>query len=142
MSFIDLLVPGLSKLFLKFPKEILVNKGSFFCQTAGWSLTTSTNRDSVTHFLSTLQSLSSERQFLDSSHLLSEVHQFIGRFSKPPSCSAHLVPESEGGRLRGQWQISTFRMGSSSLGEIVAPFMACLTAASQFKEHLFFWAHT
>lgn len=103
MSFIDLLGPRVSKLFLKLPREILVSKKcSFFCQTAGWSLTASTNRDSVTCFLSKLRSPSGEQQFLGNSHPISKVHPIVGRFSKPPHCSAQLVPESGDGRWCGQ----------------------------------------
>lgn len=136
-----MLVPRVSKLFLKLPKEILVNKKcSFSCQTAGWSLNTSTNRDSVTCFLSKLRSPSGEQQFLGNSHLISKVHPIVGRFSQPPHCSAQLVPEPGDGRWCGsqQWPMGDVPSLLGHLEEVIAVFTPCRTQATYFKEHAIF----
>lgn len=90
MAFVSLLVPGVNKLFLKLPREIPVNRRvPFSCQASGWPVTTSTNKDLVTDFLSKLRSPSSEQQLLDNIHLFSKVHSFTGRFSSHLVCTVH-----------------------------------------------------
>lgn len=88
MALISLLVPGVNKLFLKLPREIPVNRRvPFSCPTSGWPVTTSTNRDLVTDFLSKLKSPSSEQQFLDNIHLFGSLIHW--RVFQPPCVPAH-----------------------------------------------------
>lgn len=90
VAFISLLVPGVNKLFLKLPREIQVNRRlPFSCPNSGWPVTTSTNKDLVTDFLSKLRSPSSEQQLLGNIHRFSEVHSCTGRFSSHVVCTVH-----------------------------------------------------
>lgn len=140
MSFIDLLIPGVSKLFLKLPREILVNRkvlSSVKLLGGHWL-----------HQQTGIQSLTSSphcsHRAVNSSFWTTAIYlvRFTNVLAEFPSHLTVLHSLSLNQKMAvkcGQWQIPC----SSSLGDGVALFMSCLTPASHFEAHLFFsWAHT
>lgn len=74
MPSINVLVPGVSKLLLKFPRKILVKK-RFLLLSNCWVVTDYINKQGFSHPLPLqTEALSSEQQSLGHSHPLSKAH--------------------------------------------------------------------